>query len=122
MKNLDIIVDQQLILKNILKMQLSVSDIRAKNAHRTDLINSLDESIDELTKVLSNHRKMEYTINAVERLNGDLNLKYYSVLQKLKEYEEKNNDFAVNETYIRNLEIENDELKNKIKRLLEWEI
>lgn len=119
MKNLDIIVDQQLILKNILKMQLSVDDIRAKNAHRTDLIDSLDESIDELTKVLSNHRKMEYTINAVERLNGDLNLKYYSALQKLKEYEEKNNDFAVNETYIRNLEIENDELKNKIKRLLE---
>jgi len=72
MKNLDIIVDQQLILKNILKMQLSVDDIRAKNAHRTDLINSLDESIDELTKVLANHRKMEYTINAVERLNGDL--------------------------------------------------
>ena len=52
MKNLDIIVDQQLILKNILKMHLSVDDISAKNAHRTDLINSLDESIDELTKVL----------------------------------------------------------------------
>lgn len=119
MKDLEIIIAQQNILKTILKMQSSVSEIIAKNPHRIDLINSMNESIDELNKSLLNHRYLENSIKTIERLNLDWSMRCLKAEMKLEEIEKKQQEFKVNEDYILNLERENMELKNKLNKLIQ---
>ena len=65
---------------NILKIQSSLEEIRLKQPHRLDVINSMEQSERELKMVLKTMQKMEEELQiqhnrimSLERLNLELN-------------------------------------------------
>ena len=118
MKELDIILSQQKLLKNIIKIQNSVQDIEIKHKDRKDLIDSMNESIHELTDVLKVFRNLEQNLKTVSQMNDKVNERYYVLKREynsLEAVKTSNND---TETYILSLENENIELKNKLDILI----
>lgn len=118
MKQLDIILSQQKLFKNIIKIQNSVQDIELKHKDRTDLINSMNESVQELTDVLKDFRNLEQELKTVVLMNDKVNERYYILKREynsLEAIKTQNND---TEIYIQQLESENLELKKKIEILI----
>ena len=118
MKQLDIILSQQKLFKNIIKIQNSVQDIELKYKDRTDLISSMNESVQELTDVLKDFRNLEQELKTVVLMNDKVNERYYILKREynsLESVKTSNND---TESYILSLENENRELKNKLDILI----
>lgn len=118
MKQLDIILSQQKLLKNILKIQNSVQDIELKHKDRTDLINSMNESVQELTDVLKDFRWLEQELKTVVLMNDKVNERYYVLKREYNLLEQEKTTKNDIEIYIKQLENENLELKKKIDILI----
>ena len=76
---LNILLAQIDLKTNILKVQNSLDEIKEKNPHRNDLIDSMEQSVGELKYVSKVIREMEkdmvlhfHRIMTLERLNNEL--------------------------------------------------
>jgi hypothetical protein len=76
---IQILKARTILRKTLLKLEISRKEIEAKNEHRTDLINSMQETENELSEVLTTFlilekqaREFSQSAYRLERLNLDL--------------------------------------------------
>ena len=76
---LQILKARTILRKTLLKLKASREEIQAKNEHRTDLINSMQETENEISEVLTTFlilekqaREFSQSAYRLERLNLDL--------------------------------------------------
>jgi hypothetical protein len=76
---LQILKARTILRKTLLKLEISRKEIEAKNEHRTDLINSMQETENEISEVLTTFlilekqaREFSQSAYRLERLNLDL--------------------------------------------------
>jgi len=77
-----------------LKLQVSIEDIKAKNPHRTDLINSMEQSLHEIKKAMLVYERLEKEFRVTRQINFDLqhiNLELKQDVKDLKKIIEFNN-------------------------------
>jgi hypothetical protein len=76
---LQILKARTILRKTLLKLEISRKEIQEKNEHRTDLINSMQETENEISEVLTTFlilekqaREFSQSAYRLERLNLDL--------------------------------------------------
>lgn len=106
------------ILKTKLKLELSLSDILQNNKHRSDLIDSMNESIIELSDSALKWKFLQKECEMLQSLNSNLTLVNLKQLKEIEDLKAKLENGEVNNTYINELEKENERLKNNINKLL----
>lgn len=77
-----------------IKLQLSIEDIKTKNPHRTDLINSMEQSLYEIKKAMLVYQTLEKEFRTTRQINFDLqhlNLELKQEVKDLKKIIEFNN-------------------------------
>jgi len=80
-----------ILRKTLLKLKISREEIEEKNAHRTDLINSMLETENELSEVLNTFLILEkqarmfmLTSNRLEQLNLELKFRIKELENEIK--------------------------------------
>lgn len=113
----EILLAKNNINKTIGKLSYSVAEIKENNAHRTDLIDSMEQSIEELKESLLGFIYLEKELRASRQLTTSLSLNNMKMYQELQNNKPKENDIKT-ESYIQNLESENAELRSKLEILM----
>jgi len=79
---IEILKARTILRKTLLKLEISRKEIQEKNEHRTDLINSMQETENELSEALTTFlilekqlREFSQSAYRLERLNLDLKFK-----------------------------------------------
>ena len=70
-----------------LKLQVSIEEIKTKHPNRTDLINSMDESLKDIKKAMFVYQTLEKEFRSCRQSNFDLqhiNLKLFQEIKDLK--------------------------------------
>ena len=106
------------ILKTKLKIQLSLADIMQNNKHRSDLINSMNESIIDLEDSSLKWRFLEKECDMLKSLNNSLTLVNLKQIKEIEDLKAEMSNQNVNVEYINHLELENKRLKDNIDKLL----
>ena len=78
-----------------LKLQVSIEDIKTKHPNRTDLINSMEQSLHEIKKAMVVYERLEKEFRAARQMNFDLqhiNLELKQEVKDLKKIIEYNNE------------------------------
>ena len=77
-----------------LKLQVSIDDIKTKHPNRTDLINSMEQSLHEIKKAMVVYGALEKEFRASRQMNFNLerlNLEQKQEIQNFKRQIELNN-------------------------------
>ena len=77
-----------------LKLQISIEDIKTKHPNRTDLINSMEQSLHEIKKAMLVYDTLEKEFRAARQMNFNLerlNLEQKQEIQNFKRQIELNN-------------------------------
>ena len=77
-----------------LKLQVSIEDIKTKHPNRTDLINSMEQSLHEIKKAMVVYGTLEKEFRASRQMNFNLerlNLEQKQEIQNFKRQIELNN-------------------------------
>jgi hypothetical protein len=77
-----------------LKLQISIEDIKTKHPNRTDLINSMEQSLHEIKKAMVVYERLEKEFRASRQMNINLerlNLEQKQEIQNFKRQIELNN-------------------------------
>ena len=77
-----------------LKLQVSIEDIKTKNPNRTDLLNSMEQSLHEIKKAMFVYNTLEKEFRSSMQSNFNLqkiNLEQIQEIQNLKRQIEYNN-------------------------------
>ena len=77
-----------------LKLQVSIEDIKTKHPNRTDLINSMEQSLHEIKKAMLVYGTLEKEFRTARQMNFDLqhlNLELKQEIQNYKRQDELNN-------------------------------
>ena len=77
-----------------LKLQVSIEDIKTKHPNRTDLINSMEQSLHEIKKAMLVYETLEKEFRAARQMNFNLerlNLEQKQEIQNFKRQDELNN-------------------------------
>ena len=77
-----------------LKLQVSIEDIKTKHPNRTDLLNSMEQSLHEIKKAMVVYGTLEKEFRATRQMNFDLqhiNLELKQEVQNFKRQIELNN-------------------------------
>jgi hypothetical protein len=77
-----------------LKLQVSIEDIKTKHPNRTDLINSMQQSLIEITRAMVVYQTLEKEFRTARQINFDLerlNLEQKQEIQNFKRQIELNN-------------------------------
>lgn len=115
---LDIYVAIEKLKLTILKINLSVDEIREKNPQRSDLIDSMTKSSSDVSESLLTLRTLEKEYRASLMLSNNLTYQNLNMLQELNEIKKKKEENEVNLVYITNLERENEQLKKDLETIL----
>ena len=88
---LQILKARTILRKTLLKLEISRKEIEAKNEHRTDLINSMQETENEISEVLTTFiilekqaREFSQSSCRLERLNLDLKVEIKQLENQLE--------------------------------------
>lgn len=88
---LQILSARAILRKTLIKLELSRKEIEAKNGHRTDLINSLQETENELSEALTTFlilekqaREFSQSATRLERLNLELKFRVKELENEIK--------------------------------------
>jgi len=88
---IEILKARTILRKTLLKLKISREEIEQKNGHRTDLINSMLETENELSEVLTTFlvlekqsREFSQSAYRLERLNLDLKFKIKELENEIK--------------------------------------
>jgi len=115
---LDIYVAIEKLKLTILKINLSIDEIREKNPQRSDLIDSMTKSSSDVSESLLTLRTLEKEYRASLMLSNNLTYQNLTMLQELNEIKKKKEENDVNLAYITNLERENERLKKDLETIL----
>ena len=77
-----------------LKLQISIEDIKTKHPTRTDLLNSMEQSLHEIKKAMVVYERLEKEFRASRQMNFNLerlNLEQKQEIQNFKRQIELNN-------------------------------
>ena len=77
-----------------LKLQVSIEDIKTKHPNRTDLLNSMEQSLHEIKKAMLVYDTLEKEFRAARQMNFNLerlNLEQKQEIQNFKRQIELNN-------------------------------
>ena len=77
-----------------LKLQVSIEDIKTKHPNRTDLINSMEQSLYEIKKAMVVYERLEKEFRTARQMNFNLerlNLEQKQEIQNFKRQIELNN-------------------------------
>ena len=77
-----------------LKLQISIEDIKTKHPNRTDLLNSMEQSLHEIKKAMLVYNTLEKEFRASRQMNFNLerlNLEQKQEIQNFKRQIELNN-------------------------------
>jgi len=77
-----------------LKLQVSIEDIKTKHPNRTDLLNSMEQSLHEIKKAMFVYGTLEKEFRAARQMNFNLerlNLEQKQEIQNFKRQIELNN-------------------------------
>ena len=77
-----------------LKLKVSIDDIKTKHPNRTDLINSMEQSLHEIKKAMVVYERLEKEFRTARQINFDLqhiNLELKQEIQNFKRQIELNN-------------------------------
>ena len=77
-----------------LKLQISIEDIKTKHPNRTDLLNSMEQSLHEIKKAMVVYGTLEKEFRTARQINFDLqhiNLELKQDVKDLKKIIEYNN-------------------------------
>ena len=77
-----------------LKLQVSIEDIKTKHPNRTDLINSMEQSLHEIKKAMVVYDRLEKEFRIARQMNFNLerlNLEQKQEIQNFKRQIELNN-------------------------------
>ena len=77
-----------------LKLQVSIEDIKTKHPNRTDLLNSMEQSLHEIKKAMVVYDTLEKEFRAARQMNFNLerlNLEQKQEIQNFKRQIELNN-------------------------------
>lgn len=99
LSDIDLILATANLHKTLAKLRNSLGEIETKHPNRTDLINSMKETISELSEVAVTFRTLEMEARTYGKRNFDLEL---ILLQK--------------ETELRELRTQNDRLKQEVEK------
>lgn|SRR3990167_119560 len=72
MTDLDLIYSSVILNKTIVKLDSSIKDFELKMPHRTDIIQSMNESKSELTQAYVVYKSLEKEYRASQQRNNDL--------------------------------------------------
>jgi len=78
-----------------LKIQVSIEDIKTKHPNRTDLLNSMEQSLHEIKKAMVVYERLEKEFKVARQINFDLqhiNLELKQEVKDLKKIIEYNNE------------------------------
>jgi protein subunit release factor B len=78
-----------------LKIQVSIEDIKTKHPNRTDLINSMEQSLHEIKKAMVVYQTLEKEFRSSRQINFDLqhiNLELKQEVKDLKKIIKYNNE------------------------------
>jgi protein subunit release factor B len=78
-----------------LKIQVSIEDIKTKHPNRTDLINSMEQSLHEIKKAMVVYQTLEKEFRSARQINFDLqhiNLELKQEVKDLKKIIKYNNE------------------------------
>jgi protein subunit release factor B len=78
-----------------IKIQVSIEDIKTKHPNRTDLINSMEQSLHEIKKAMLVYQTLEKEFRTARQINFDLqhiNLELKQEVKDLKKIIEYNNE------------------------------
>ena len=78
-----------------IKIQVSIDDIKTKHPNRTDLINSMEQSLHEIKKAMVVYGTLEKEFRTARQINFDLqhiNLELKQEVKDLKKIIEYNNE------------------------------
>jgi hypothetical protein len=70
-----------------LKLQVSIEDIKTKHPNRTDLLNSMEQSLHEIKKAMVVYERLEKEFRTARQINFDLerlNLEQKQEIQNFK--------------------------------------
>lgn len=102
----------------ILKLNISIDEIREKNPQRVDLIDSMTKSSSDVSESLLTLRTLEKEYRASLMLSNNLTYQNLQLIQELNEIKRKKEENEVNLAYITNLERENERLKKDLETIL----
>lgn len=102
----------------ILKLNISIDEIRQKNPQRVDLIDSMTKSSSDVSESLLTLRTLEKEYRASSMLSNNLTYQNLQLIQELNEIKRKKEENEVNLAYITNLERENERLKKDLETIL----
>ena len=77
-----------------LKIQVSIDDIKTKHPNRTDLLNSMEQSLHEIKKAMVVYERLEKEFRTARQINFNLerlNLEQKQEIQNFKRQIELNN-------------------------------
>ena len=77
-----------------LKLQVSIEDIKTKHPNRTDLLNSMEQSLHEIKKAMVVYERLEKEFRTARQMNFNLerlNLEQKQEIQNFKRQIELNN-------------------------------
>ena len=77
-----------------LKLQVSIDDIKTKHPNRTDLLNSMEQSLHEIKKAMVVYERLEKEFRTARQINFNLerlNLEQKQEIQNFKRQIELNN-------------------------------
>ena len=77
-----------------LKLQVSIEDIKMKHPNRTDLLNSMEQSLHEIKKAMVVYERLEKEFRTARQINFNLerlNLEQKQEIQNFKRQIELNN-------------------------------
>jgi protein subunit release factor B len=78
-----------------IKIQVSIEDIKTKHPNRTDLINSMEQSLHEIKKAMLVYQTLEKEFRTARQINFDLqhiNLELKQEVKDLKKIIKYNNE------------------------------
>ena len=69
-----------------LKLQVSIEDIKTKHPNRTDLINSMEQSLHEIKKAMVVYGTLEKEFRTARQINFDLQHIYLELKQEIQNF------------------------------------
>ena len=91
---MDILFTKINLRHTCIKLKVSIDDIKLKNPHRTDLINSMQQTLDEVTNSILTFEFLEKEFRTARQMNFNLerlNLELKQEIKDLKKQIEFNN-------------------------------
>lgn len=118
MTELDIVLATEEMKITIIKLQSSVDYVKEKNSSRTDIIESMEQSVSDVTHALNVFRFLEKENRSSKELSSNLTLQNLILMKEIQELKENKSEVIADVDLLMNLDRENVFLKKRVDELM----